>query len=234
MVRVLKWSLLAFSSLLVFLLVALVVALWPGTSANVPSVQFHYSEAIDRYLCFGNKARIQPSWHTELEATLPLLEHEWIESGPKFLAETSKIIGKPFSYSEFDIPVFLCPSLPGIGFPLMVPVRMYLKSAVIDKPWGRSEFVDMVYHELLHVYVARALHWNFWTPLLRKYGNEDINTKIHLHLFALQKAVYINLGMEKRWLIVVSRSREFPPQYSRAIEIVEKEGYQPFVDELKN
>lgn len=234
-IRALKWSAIFFLSVLVLFLASLLIALRPGTPTEIPIVTFHYSNAIDCYLCSSDeKSKILPTWHTELKEYLPFLENEWNKFGPRFLDATSKLIGKPFSYPKFDIPIFLCPNLPGTGLPLMVPVRMYLKSAVTEKPWGRSEFVDMVYHEMLHVYIARALHWNLWTPLLIKYRHEDLNTKIHLHLFAVQKAVYFNLGMEKRWQIVVARNKEFPPQYSRAINIIEKEGYQPFINELKN
>ena len=231
--RILKWAGLGFLSFFILLCVSLLIALWPGIPARVPLVKFHYQAAIDRYLCSSEgKSRILPSWHTELETKFSLLKDEWSNVGPKLLAETSKLIGTPFSHSEYDIPIFLCPSLPGIGFPIMIPIRMYLKNAVVEKPWDKSEFVDMVYHEILHLYIARALHWNFWTPLLSKYRDEKLNTKIHLHLFAVQKAVYVNLGLRKQWKVVVTRNREFSSQYSRAIDIIEKEGYQPFIDEL--
>lgn len=229
-----KMSFYVIFALLIILLMLGFSATLLSKSSIAPVVKFHYSAAIDKFVCPAQgKNKILKSWHDELKIKQDLLEQEWNNNGPKLLGETSKLIGKPFSYAHADIPIFLCPNLPGMGLPLMIPVRMYLQNAVVEQPWHNSEFVDMVYHEILHMYVAKALHWNYWTPLLKKYGDEDINTKIHLHLFALQKYVYFHLGMEKQWQMVVARCEEFPPQYSRAIKIVEKEGCQPFIEELK-
>lgn len=222
--------------LVLSILCSLIIFFWPGEPSKAPSVSFHYNAAIDNYLCQRkSKARILPNWHSELTSKLPQLEQVWNQLGPRLLAETSKLTGKPFPYSHYNVSVFLCPDLPGLSFPIiMVPVRMYLKHAVIQQTWGKNEFVDMVYHELLHLYVARALHWNLWTPLLKKHHNEALNTKIHLHLFALQKAVYFNLGLQKEWQIVVEENKQFPTQYSRAIAIVEEDGYQPYINELRS
>ena len=105
--RILKWAGLGFLSFFILLCVSLLIALWPGIPARVPLVKFHYQAAIDRYLCSSEgKSRILPSWHTELETKFSLLKDEWSNVGPKLLAETSKLIGTPFSHSEYDIPIF--------------------------------------------------------------------------------------------------------------------------------
>jgi hypothetical protein len=48
----------------------------------------------------------------------------------------------------------------------------------------------------------------------------------------VHKAVYIHLCLEKQRLKVIARNQEFSPQYARVIEIIETNGYQPFIDEL--
>lgn len=72
------------------------------------------------------------------------------------------------------------------------------------------------------------------SALLVKYKEEDIFTHTHMHLYALQKAVFLKLGLNTEWEYIVKWSREIPNKgYTRAINIVEEdEGYEPFVDEL--
>jgi len=164
---------------------------------------------------------------------MPELTNAWDGEGPSLLQTATKIIGKPFIYSEKDIPVFLCSAIPGWGLPLMVPVTPYLKTANGSDTWDNFEFIDAVFHELLHMYVVRALRWNPRTDLLKKFGNEAIYTKIHLHLYALQKAVYLASNKGDWWARTLKRTRGFGAEYQRAVDIVEQEGFEPFIKELK-
>lgn len=227
-----------FSILLLFLIVFswLWFAIQPGIGDPTynPNVMFHYDNRIDRYLCPTEvQTSINDTWLIELKQRLPELNQKWQEVGPHLLAATTQLIGKPFRHNSYDIPVFLCSAIPGFGLPLVVPVNLYLNAPGKDKKWSDEEFVGAVYHELLHLYVAHALNWNLWTPLLKKYKSEAAYTKIHVHLYAIQAKVYKLLGMEREWEITVLRAKTFPAAYSRAIKIIEAEGPEPFLDELK-
>lgn len=223
-------------SIFIFLITIILVYNWlGGPTSTSPQVTFHYIKAIDNLLCSKKgKDKIKPAWVTELKEKKPWLEQGWQAVGPQLLSETVREVGKPFTYTKINISIFLCPELPGFSFPIIIPVSMYLDSASNQSPWHRSEFIDMVYHEMLHTYIMKALHWNYWTPTLKKYSNEDFNTKLHLHLFALQKSVYLHLGMKKQWEFIVLRLNQAAPQYKRAITIINQEGYAAFVNELKN
>lgn len=205
-----------------------------GDPSSTPRIGFHYSGYIDRLICPSDaRASITPVARDELKRRLPDLDRLWSKEGPALLASASRLTGKPFAQSEYDIPVFLCSALPGWGLPLMVPVNLYLRSMSGAGAWDDREFVDAVFHELLHMHVVRSLGWSLRTPLLKRLTGEAFYTKIHVHLYAVQKAVYADLGKEDYWARTVARAKTFPPEYSRAIDRVEQDGAQPWIEELR-
>ncbi len=235
MIKTIKWLTMILSSIFLILALVLGVLLWPGASTEVPEVSFHYSAAVDQFLCPSlAKSKILPSWDNELAERAREFDRVWNMVGPNLLQAASQIVGKPFSKAHFNIPIFLCPALPGWGFPIAVPVNMFLHSASGEGALDIKEFPDVVFHEILHLYTIRALGWNFRTPLLSRFKDEAVYTKLHLHLYALQKAVYTHIKQPEKWKYIIESAKSFPPAYARAFELVELEGMQPFIDELRH
>lgn len=113
----------------------------------------------------------------------------------------------------------------------MVNVR-YSLGSFTKTPININVTISTIEHEILHTYIDSFLKKN--TPLLQKYHNESQTVLSHLHLFALQKATYLLLGQNKILNDVIAKDDSLPNgEYKRAWEIVNKEGYVPFIKELK-
>ena len=70
--------------------------------------------------------------------------------------------------------------------------------------------------------------------LLKKYSAEHPVVKNHIHLLALQQAVYLSLKWKTKLEQVKKKDKSFPNGfYKRAWEIVEEEGHEGFINELK-
>ena len=92
-------------------------------------------------------------------------------------------------------------------------------------------FLDLVFHELLHTWLVENLKWP--TPLVVKYKSEQKAVRFHLHLMAVQIFIYKKLGRNDllNWI------SDFYPKmggaYLRAWEIVNAEGYEAFISEIR-
>jgi hypothetical protein len=96
-----------------------------------------------------------------------------------------------------------------------------------------ESFADLVFHEMLHTWVTENMTWP--TPLTTKYGNEERTVTNHLHLMALQKFVYTELGRADLLRMIDDQYRNMSaPAYNRAWEIVSTiEGYEAFIAEIE-
>jgi hypothetical protein len=160
----------------------------------------------------------------------PQLQTLWDREGPAYLSTTFSEIGLPFPYKEMQATLTVCSAVPSMSAPLFVNVVSFLPSAVTRYP--DSNFVETLYHELMHTYVRRV---NATSELRKKYKAEPPLVLNHLHVMALEKMVLLKLGKTEELKVVISDYQSvLPPAYKRAWEIVDKiEGHQPFVAELK-
>ncbi len=101
-----------------------------------------------------------------------------------------------------------------------------------------TKFSATVFHELLHRYVNDRIETlpGKTTPLLTKYRDEPPVVQNHLHVVAIMKAVYAKLGREKDLeedSAVEQPVKRSAPAIKRAQEIVEKEGAENFISEIR-
>jgi hypothetical protein len=118
--------------------------------------------------------------------------------------------------------------------PLLINGRSFLKSATHGDPNTDTYFVGVSSHELFHNFVGENLDWP--SPLIKKYQEQGEAGIVlnHLHLMALQKAIYLKLGRTHELDELIANDAHIGPGYRRAWEIVNSvEGYQPFVSELQ-
>lgn len=116
MIKTIKWLTIILSSIFLILALVLGVLLWPGASTEVPEVSFHYSAAVDQFLCPSlAKSKILPSWHNELAERAREFDRAWNMVGPNLLQAASQIVGKPFS-KAFPHPNFSMSSIARLGF----------------------------------------------------------------------------------------------------------------------
>lgn len=199
-------------------------------SASVPSVILRYSPVFDSWCSNQTGLEITKIETDRLVAIFPDLQAEWDKIGPTLLAKTESIIKKSFFQTEMVGTVFLCKKTPSMSMPLLINANWFVK----DTPQPTDLVVDIIYHELIHTYLVDNFPNLFSSPLLIKYQNEGTGVLAHLHLMAIQKKVYLELGLKDRIDGVIKfDSESYKGAYKRAWEIVNLEGEDKFVEELK-
>jgi hypothetical protein len=91
-----------------------------------------------------------------------------------------------------------------------------------------------LHHEILHKYIGNNLPKS--TKLLEQYKNEHPRVLEHIHLLALQKAVYLKLQIKDKLLSIIEVDSQLPNgYYKRAWEIVNSKPsyYLEFIHELR-
>lgn len=215
----------------------------PNAGSAAPRITFRYAPYVDNLLCPLSRVVRPPvsvpdvavdfdRLAADLSRELPRLQKVWDERGPELLKAASELLGSKFAYDQDEMGLFFCPRLPSWAKPRLISVWQYMPSVPASARWSDEEFVDVVFHEQLHMLVNRLLGWKLDSPTLERYADEPLFTKIHIHLYAIAKAVYFKLGLEERWRKIKERSKTFPPQYPRAIAIAEKEE-RALLNELK-
>ncbi len=147
-----------------------------------------------------------------------------------YLSATYAEIGLPYPYQEVQATLTVCPGVISMSAPLFLNVSRFLPTAPKREPdWY---FVEILYHELMHSYVAPA---STGSSFRKKYAAEDRVVLSHLHVMALEKFVLLKLGRAEELKHVAEWYQASPsPAYKRAWEIVDQlEDYQAFLKELK-
>ena len=175
----------------------------------------------------------------ELRPRLPVWRAAWNKDGPPLLAELRRTVGKPFKFQESIAILQTCEGLHSTSYPLILDAR---KSLTGGQFGGRVDlFVNDLFHELTHRYIRDILgdgdRLPFKeTPMMLKYQAEAPFVRTHLHLYAVHKVIYHRLGLVDTWDAEVSNKRSRPAEvasYIRALEIVDAEGPDAFIAELK-
>jgi hypothetical protein len=206
-----------------------------GSAAQFPKVIFEISPSFDSRICGTETLGKIKHWYKEAYSRLPEFQREWNNLAPRYLGETVKVVGKPFSRKEKTAVLMVCPKWIGIGTPLLLPYWPFLKVAR-KKPVNRSVFFSYMFHEVLHPYVYGIVPFSKETALKKKYAKDPLNKDgmitAHLHLMAIQKIVMERLGLKKE-LALLREADQFHPAYSRTWKIVDAEGALTILRELK-
>jgi hypothetical protein len=186
--------------------------------AGQPVLTISYSPTLDAACSLVRSGTIKDEWKAELAARQPEFEALWAADGPKKVAATEAVTGKPFPADAVTARLSLCDlpsqSIAGIS----VNMRYALKSFTAT-PVPMRYKVNTLFHELLHVYLAKHPVQN--SALLAEHAAEPERTRDHLHLLALQKAVLIKLDQPDALKEVVAIDSQLPGgYYRRAWEIV--------------
>ncbi len=134
---------------------------------------------------------------------------------------------------ELTATLSVCPNSWNYSDPLVLRTLNFLKSFMGQRPtWPDFAFADLVFHELLHTWLVENFIFN--GPLLSKYKSEPPIVRAHLHLMAIQKFVYLELGRKDLSSWISWKYSGMSKDYARAWQIVDQiEGYAPFIQELK-
>lgn len=197
----------------------------------MPRAHLYYAKLFDEVWCQKLKSNINSAWQTELKNKMSTWQNLWDHDGNLLLKTSIEIVGKPYPDTSYKVALTLS-SMPSISAPLIVNSR-YALNSFTKTPIKNDVFISTIFHELLHNYLDAILPQR--SPLLDKYQAETKGVVNHLHLFALEKAVYLKLGWQAKLKDVIAKDQSLPNgDYKRAWEIVNHtEDYLNFIGELK-
>jgi hypothetical protein len=200
---------------------------------SLPTVYLLYTgpegTVFDRNCAGWLKTKIDPQRVAETARRTAEFQALWDKEGPRYLSATFNEIGVKFPFREMQAVLTVCPVVDSMSTPLLINVTPFLSDAQKPLPlWFLSE---TVFHELMHTYVRQI---NDVSALRKKYQTEPLVTLNHLHVMALEKFALTKLGEPERLKYLDQLINTVaPPTYKRAWEIVNVEGYEAFVAELK-
>jgi len=199
--------------------------------AEGPIVNYRYSSVFDRWCTSTNGTEISESKRQQLLGKVDNIQAEWDRLGPTLLSTTEELIGKPFQRREVTATLFLCGRTPSMSMPLLINGNWFVDG---EAQLPESMASHIVFHELLHIYLVDHLPNEL--ALRKKYEEmgESVLVLNHIHLMAIQKQVYIELGLEKELAMVIANDSKLARgEYKRSWEIVDEVGYEAFVAEYQ-
>ena len=187
--------------------------------AGQPTVTVTYSPSIDFVCSIIRGGTIKDERQAELVSRKAEFEELWTSIGPRLIGATEAITGQRFPPDHFTAHLTLC-NLPSQSSIIGISVNMrYALRSLASSPVPMRYKVDTLYHELLHVFLAR--HPIEKSALLAEHALEPECTRNHLHLLALQKAVLRKLQEPDALRDVIAVDGQLPGGcYQRAWELV--------------
>jgi hypothetical protein len=202
--------------------------------AAPPKVTISYSPSLDTVCALVRGYRIDAAWKDELSKDVERFRDMWARVGPRLLSTTERITGKRFADESISAYLTLC-DLPSQSLLLGVVVNMrYALSSFTEDPVPMRYKIGSLYHEILHKFVDD--HVPAHSALLSRHRGEALRVREHLHLLALQKAVYLALGMKDELTELIDIDSQLPGGfYKRAWDIInrDQDDYLDYVEELK-
>ena len=202
--------------------------------AAPPKVTISYSPSLDTACALVRGYRIEAAWKDELSKDLEGFRDMWARIGPRLLSTTEDITGKNFTDGSVSAYLTLC-DLPSQSLRVGIVINMrYALSSFTRHPVPLRYKIGALYHEILHRFVDA--HMPAHSALLAQHHGEPARVREHLHLLALQKAVYLALGMRDELSELIDIDGQLPDGfYKRAWDIVnrDRDAYLDYVNELK-
>ncbi|MBL7545411.1 MAG: hypothetical protein JNL11_16445 [Bdellovibrionaceae bacterium] len=200
-----------------------------------PKLFFEHGSVFDMQCPENPKRPITPEMKADLRKRLPEFQKIWDDQSGPLMNTLVEIFDRDFNRSEESFSLVLCGLMAPMSHPLVFRVRDYLKSTASEvKP--DFYFVSEVFHEMLHRYITTNFPYDpsaAPSPLEKKYEKEDGGVRSHIFLLAIQKSIYLKLGRKAELDKIKVWDSEHAPSYKRAWEIVDKEGSDIFITDLK-
>lgn len=221
--------------LLTFLLV-------PFQALATPKLFFSWANPYDKMCARGfdfsktgenpDSDKLKESWSIELKNRVTEFQERWDKDSQVLFQVLLIEFKKDFARTEYSASLSACAVAPSMPDPLVLNVSRYLKAFWAPKePKDMKYFVDTPFHELLHLWLSENLSKD--TPIATKYKNEKFGVVSHIHLFAMQSLIYEKAGMGDNWKEVHAFILRHGGVHQRALELMEKEGRDKVLKELK-
>jgi hypothetical protein len=199
--------------------------------AAPPLVHIKYNKMFDAVCALVKGYEIEDSWKDELAGRIEEFRSTWDAIGPQLLSETERLSGYKFDDS-ISAYLSLCsvPSQSLVG--ISINMR-YALASFTSEPVSFEYKAAVIYHEILHQLIAERVPVN--SRLLEFHKDEHERVQNHLHLLALEKAVYLRLGLGGELTEVINIDGKLTGGfYKRAWEIINanEETYKLYVAEI--
>jgi hypothetical protein len=208
---------------------------------RVPAISLIYAGLLENHCARMMKVPVDTEAVREARARAKEFDQLWQREAPRLLEEVVRQTGHGFSFREAVAALHVCPGLPsGTSMPLTINMIRFLDATTMGKPEPLERFAPVLLHETLHRYIVATMQkvtgreepFTGTTPLLQKYGAENYTVRAHLHLMAIEEAVYSALEKHQALADIRARDQEFP-SYKRARAIVLEEGAAKLLAEIR-
>ncbi len=192
---------------------------------DLPKLSFIYAYPLDRgrRALFLEKGLEYPSME-EVKSTLKYWEGIWSEadSSKHIIANLADLTGK---VPERNLECFVFGAgLQAMSTPFLLP--MWNKE---NKQWSDEKFLDLIIHELLHIFLVTD-NQQYWDYAQTQYAGEEPVSRNHILLYAMLYEMYQRLFDKEP--LDFGRDN-LPPGYARAIELVKEIGYKELIEKYK-
>jgi hypothetical protein len=194
-----------------------------------PEIKIFYSYLIDPFFIGYNKHYTRGGWDRWspptndkiLQKTTELRE-EWEKYEEKILTAIYKITNIEFKRNIIDVHIIS-------GSP-----RNMSSPLIISSHNPTKDFINTLTHELIHKLFTDNVKGKVYRNIfIDMFPNETKLTQNHIIVHAILKYIYLDiLKDEKRFKDNIKKS-ERTPDYKKAWEIVEKEGYLNLIEKFK-
>ncbi len=194
----------------------------------LPKIIFRYSNVYDerfRQAWISRKEKKPYPSPKRIISYKKQIEKEWGNVGKKILRELENITG--LKWWEKEIKCYVVGRTRAFSDPLTIAIFK-------DKTF----FIDILTHELIHQILSqnRDNSKDFWKYMHSKYKTLNQKTVTHIPLNAIHKKLYLKLFGSKRLERDIKRSDELAPkhpEYKKAWQIVNNEGYENIINEFR-
>ena len=226
-----------------YLVVACLAAVGSAGAAKAPEITLDWVGVHEQTLCNppADIARFNAA-KREAEERLPEFQKAWAKYGPDWLRRTEKLVGEEFQYREALNTLIVCPDQPwGTSYPLTTNLEWFLAAyngKYRNHLLWEELFAERVFHEVLHRYIRDIVGQGSGQPvqdtaLMAKYRSEPFATRVHLHIVAIERALFQSLGRNEL-LPILRQDHQEAPAYARAYEIVDQEGAAAVIADLRS
>lgn len=170
--------------------------------------------------------------YAELAQRVTALDAQWQRDASLAFGALASIVGEAPRLAPQQAFLTLC-RVQSMSRPLIINIRPFLDTTRRGPAWPQSRFTALLLHELLHQWVQKLALDS--TPALDALASESVVVHNHLHVFALMKAIYRQLGQEDTFADIVAMDAQAKdPAYARAWALLESPGTeQTLVNEVR-
>jgi len=162
------------------------------------------------------------------------LEKEWLGKEREILTYMEEISGLKWKEKKVDCYLIKRSIFMPISVPLTIPIELEHEENIY--PITKERFIDTLVHELIHIlfFQNENIGNKYFDYLISKrYSKEQFNTAIHVPVHAIHKKIFLKFFKKDRFEEEL-RMSDFYQDYKKAWDIVNEEGEDEIIEELRS